>query len=225
MSVLLVFKIIFTYNDDYILEGQEQLNGMFKTFYEDGTVKSLENFKNGKRDGVNIYYDSLACIRSIKSFEDGKLDGKSFYFSLKEDTVFFEDYAQDRLIEKVILNDSLYNFQLHYLDYGMTVFNNNCRSCHEFNDNQLLDSSVSIIEKLDSTLLDSGYVYIFHHKLEVKDSLIELSDSINVLLNIESKNASKKNIEALYLLFKQELNRPRLKYKKVRKVYKRVKVS
>ena len=148
MSLFFVSKILENYEDDFIIEGQEQLNGTFKTFYEDGIVKSLETFEKGKKNGLNIYYFPSACIKSLKNFNKGKLDGSSYFFSEQGDTVFIEYYNNNRLEKKEIVNDSLYHFELNYIDYGKMIFNNNCRMCHEFNEDSLIQKSRLTITSL-----------------------------------------------------------------------------
>ncbi len=218
MSLFYVFNILETFKDDYILEGQEQLNGTFKTFYEDGIVKSLETFESGKRDGLNIYYFRTTCIKSIKNFQNGNLDGNSYFFSEEGDTVFIETYNNNRLEKKDILNDSLYHFELNYLDYGMMLFNNNCRMCHEFKEDSLIQKSNIIISNLDSCVVDSGYVFLFHQNFIFQDSLIHLSDSIHVFLNREKEVSNLKDLNAFKKVFENEINRPKSRYQRVKKI-------
>ena len=225
MSLFFVLKVLETYKDDFIIEGQEQLNGTFKTFYEDGIVKSLETFEKGKRNGLNIYYFPSACVKSLKNFNQGKLHGSSYFFSEQGDTVFIEHYNNDRLEKKDIINDSLYHFELNYIDYGTMVFNNNCRMCHEFKEDSLIEKSNRIITNIDSTLIDCGYIFIFHDTVESKDSLIQLSDSIQTFLNKDIEPSKLKDLNALKKIFENEINRPKLKYQRVKKIQKKVKVS
>jgi hypothetical protein len=225
MSIVFVSKILDAFKDDYIIEGQEQLDGMFKTFFEDGTVKSLEVYENGKKEGLNIYYFPSACVKSIKNFSQGNLNGESYFFSEEGDTVFIEHYENNRLLEKEVLKDSLYHYELNYLDHGMMIFNNNCRMCHSFKEDSLIQKATAILNQLDSTTLDCDYMFLFHQELTSQDSLIQLSDSINVLLKKEKLLPSLEDLDVLNKAFENEMNRPKLKFKRVKKIQKKVKVS
>lgn len=225
LGFLLALRWFSFFETDYVLEGQEQLHGTFHTFYDDGVVKSVEHFNHGKKQGLNINYYPSACLKSTRQYENGKLHGFSYFFSEREDTVYYEEYRENQLLSKVILNDSLYQFELNNLDYGMMLFNNNCRMCHELKENNLAAKAVMLADTTDSLWIKPNYFDVFHENLVFYDSIKTLSDSINVLLGNKPLQPTQKELNILYNVFQSELSRPRIKYLRVNNLNKKNKVS
>ena len=51
-----------------------------KEYWDNGQIKSVEYYKNGKRDGTFSYYFENGKIRTEKTWKDGKLDGKDIWY-------------------------------------------------------------------------------------------------------------------------------------------------
>ncbi|WP_294137893.1 toxin-antitoxin system YwqK family antitoxin [Pseudohongiella sp.] len=50
-------------------------DGESKSYYEDGTLKLIQNFKRGALDGISNHYRENGVIRTSSTYKDGKLDG------------------------------------------------------------------------------------------------------------------------------------------------------
>jgi len=51
-----------------------------KEYWDNGQIKSVEYYKDGKRDGTFSYYFENGKIRTEKTWKDGKLDGKDIWY-------------------------------------------------------------------------------------------------------------------------------------------------
>lgn len=58
-----------------------QITGIRKTYYENGSVKDIDNFKNGKAEGSAKRYYENGALKSEMSFKNGKAEGirKTYY--------------------------------------------------------------------------------------------------------------------------------------------------
>jgi len=62
--------------------------GIYKTYYKNGQLKMLNNFKNDKFHGIYISYNENGQLVFIGIFEDGKLiDWKDYY--KEEESIFW----------------------------------------------------------------------------------------------------------------------------------------
>ncbi len=55
---------------------EERKEGLYKEYYEDGTIKREEHYKNGKLDGVQKDFDESGVLRQEISFVNGIEEGK-----------------------------------------------------------------------------------------------------------------------------------------------------
>ena len=51
-----------------------------KEYWDNGQIKSVEYYKDGKRDGKFSYYFENGKIKTEKIWKDGKLDGKDIWY-------------------------------------------------------------------------------------------------------------------------------------------------
>ena len=51
-----------------------------KEYWDNGQIKSVEYYKDGKRDGTFSYYFENGKIRTEKTWKVGKLNGKEFWY-------------------------------------------------------------------------------------------------------------------------------------------------
>lgn len=79
-------------------------NGKFRTFYGDGSVQSVQTYRNGIRHGVRkCYYPSGGRlnilhrkVQSIENYHDGQLHGITVTFDEKGDTLESGEYYKNR---------------------------------------------------------------------------------------------------------------------------------
>ncbi len=69
-----------------------------KEFYEDGTIKSVTTYKDGKKNGVeHAYYPDGATLRYAKNYEFGKLHGLQQTYSKDALLIQEESYRKGQL--------------------------------------------------------------------------------------------------------------------------------
>ena len=51
------------------------LNGEFKSYYDDGQLKLLQNYKNGIKNGIHKSYSDIGELIYLRNYVNGKLDG------------------------------------------------------------------------------------------------------------------------------------------------------
>lgn len=79
-KLLLIVLMITSLNLSLLIA--QSKNGSFKSYHENGKVKSIENYNNGKKHGVCKYYYDNGVLKCEESYNDNGLkDGefKSFY--------------------------------------------------------------------------------------------------------------------------------------------------
>ena len=72
--------------------------GISKSYYEDGKLKSEENYKDDKRNGISKSYYKNGKLEREANYKDGKLEGisKSYYKNGKLERE--ENYKEDELV-------------------------------------------------------------------------------------------------------------------------------
>ena len=53
----------------------ETLDGEFKSYYDDGQLKLLQNYKNGIKNGIHKSYSDIGELIYLRNYVNGKLDG------------------------------------------------------------------------------------------------------------------------------------------------------
>ena len=70
--------------------------GIFKTFYENGNIKSEQNYLNWKFNGKwKIFYEN-GNIKSENNYQDGKLNGESKEFFQDGNIMSLKNYLNNR---------------------------------------------------------------------------------------------------------------------------------
>ena len=97
-----------------------KLNGENKVFYEDGSPYVSTNFADDKYDGEYLYYLKRGALKQRKQFKNGLLDGKYLaFFNVGESLVEFDvDYSEDKALNKALeyyANGDLYS-EIEFID-------------------------------------------------------------------------------------------------------------
>ena len=79
---------------DYYLDdnGQKVKDGTSSEWNSNGTIRLTENFKDGKREGESIFYESKDSIR-VNRFKDDKLDGECILKNSKDVVLSVYNYS------------------------------------------------------------------------------------------------------------------------------------
>lgn len=159
-------------------------DGAIKTLYADSTLKSKVDYLGGLKHGKSIHYFRNGKIQMLENYQKGKLEGKGYYFSNSGGLVNINTYKGGEVIEEVVLNDSLYNYELYRIDYGMHLYEIRCKSCHE-NTPDDFNSALQMVQ--DSTKgSKSVSILALHKKIDIKTSFDSLADTSHLkLLDLE----------------------------------------
>lgn len=72
-NVSILYVAFFVFGCDSIVEKKE--------YYSNGSLKSIIEFKHGKRNGEAVYYDSIGEIIERSQFENDSLNGLSIVYN------------------------------------------------------------------------------------------------------------------------------------------------
>ncbi len=75
---------------------QGKLNGIKKVFYKDGSLAEVSNYLNGKIDGVYKKYAENETLLEEINYKKGKLDGPALYYDGKGNINVKGQYKNDR---------------------------------------------------------------------------------------------------------------------------------
>ena len=138
-----IFGSIFEYNDQNIKLGQLLFQNSFKkkiykTFYENGILKSSVSFLNNKKNGLYKYYYPNGNIKIIipyryniikgtikyfneecnliikSTYKDGKKNGKTIHYNINGKPLITKMFQNDKLHGRIILESDFFYSILHY---------------------------------------------------------------------------------------------------------------
>lgn len=79
---------------------EEHKNGLFRTYYDNGRVKTLTQYKNGVRHGMYKKYYENGSLLGEGNFKNGKPDGIFKEYAEDGEILSVETYEQGKLIER-----------------------------------------------------------------------------------------------------------------------------
>jgi antitoxin component YwqK of YwqJK toxin-antitoxin module len=101
ISMMLVSAVIFSQDKPKLENVDDQVKATY--YYENGKVKQVGNFVDGKLDGKWTSYSEEGNVQAVAQFRDGKKHGKWQYF--ESTTVTKEvDYKNNNIVKVVIIN-------------------------------------------------------------------------------------------------------------------------
>lgn len=119
--------------------------GIWTYYNPNGTIKSKENYINGKVDGLQYNYDLFGNLTDIYNYKEGKLNGLS------------ESYKEDKLISTSYYSDdersgpvTYYNLEGNIIRRDFIIEGNN-KYAFIYNPNGTINSKTSYIIKQIST--------------------------------------------------------------------------
>ncbi len=76
-----------------------QPNGLYKSYYEDGSINSEGSFKAGKREGEWMWYFTNGSVETSVSFKNGKKEGVQPFYNDKDVLLRTELYENGKLLK------------------------------------------------------------------------------------------------------------------------------
>lgn len=122
-------------------------HGVYQEYYPSGQLKSLDTYSKGLRNGVSIQFNQNGDTTQLHDYHQGQQHGVAKYFVEGEVLVLTERYQFGELIDREVLNDSLYRYQFLAYETGQSLFEVQCQSCH-LDQNLITDwNAVTKVEK------------------------------------------------------------------------------
>lgn len=209
----------------YTSSNKEPNNGEFKEYYDDGSLYSIEYYENGSKEGVWRYYYKNGKLKTRQSYSNDKINGTIYHFSKEGILIYNEVYRNDTLIDKLVANDSLYNYEVIFEKHGREMFNKTCIPCHNMPIEKNLRLSLNGLESFVDTVqitkisIDSIHtLYADSLEFQVQSEKVEVGPKLNFELD-------KYDLEAIMEYIEQEQIRSKArKRNRIRKVRERKKV-
>ncbi len=101
ISVLLVSSIIFSQDKPKLENVDDQVVATY--YYENGNVKQVGNFVDGKLEGKWISYTEEGNVVAVAYYKNGKKHGKWQYFE-SPNVVKEVEYKNNNIVQVVIIN-------------------------------------------------------------------------------------------------------------------------
>ncbi len=101
ISVLLVSVVVFSQDKPKLENIDDQVIATY--YHENGNVKQVGNFVDGKLDGKWTFYSEDGNVQVIAQFKDGKKHGKWQYFESSTVTKVV-DFKNNNIVKVVVTN-------------------------------------------------------------------------------------------------------------------------
>lgn len=101
ISVFMVSAVIYSQDKPKLENIDDQVIATY--YHENGKIKQVGSFVDGKLDGKWISYTEEGNVQAIAQYRDGKKHGKWQYFE-SSNVVKEVDYKNNNIIKVVIIN-------------------------------------------------------------------------------------------------------------------------
>lgn len=101
ISMMMISVVVFSQDKPKLENIDDQVQATY--YYENGNVKQVGNFVDGKLDGKWISYTEEGNVQAIAQYRDGKKHGKWQYFESPFVTKEVE-YKNNNIVQVVIIN-------------------------------------------------------------------------------------------------------------------------
>lgn len=101
ISALLVSAVIYSQNKPKLENVDDQVQATY--YYENGNVKQVGNFADGKLDGKWTSYTEEGNVVAVAYYKDGKKHGKWQYFE-SPNVVKEVEYKNNNIVQVVTIN-------------------------------------------------------------------------------------------------------------------------
>jgi hypothetical protein len=184
------------YNPTYNFDKQANNNGVYKEYFKNGKLKSIESYYNSMRHGFSIYYLENGDTLSFENYNLGQKHGDFSYYTQSGTLVIEEKYENGLRTYRNIINDSLFQFEYMAYDTGLNAFENSCSGCHSSVEevvnfqytslymNALDTIHLCILDSIQDTLITNTYLRLTPEQIQVIQLYIQ---------QIKLANAPKEN--------------------------------
>jgi antitoxin component YwqK of YwqJK toxin-antitoxin module len=101
ISMLMVSVALFSQNKPKLENVDDQVKATY--YYENGSIKQVGNFADGKLEGKWISYSADGNVQAIAHYRDGKKHGKWQYFE-SANLVKEVEYKNNNIVQVVNVN-------------------------------------------------------------------------------------------------------------------------
>lgn len=200
-------------------------NGQYKEYYDDGGLYSIEYYENGKKEGVWRYYYQNGRLKNRITYKNNRLNGGIWHFGEGGALIFKENFNNDTLVSRKIINDSLYKYEVMFESHGREIFNKTCTPCHHQSIEQDLNFSLKDLELFIDTV---GVVHLSIdsiHRLNMDSLHFEMLHEKETIGPQPNYILDKYDLEALIEFIEKEKERDEVKKKhRIRRVKERRKI-
>ncbi len=99
--MMVVSAVVFSQNNPKLENIDDEVKATY--YYENGTVKQVGNFVDGKLDGKWVSYSEEGNVQAIAHYKNGKKHGKWQFFESANVTKEV-DYKNNNIVQIVIIN-------------------------------------------------------------------------------------------------------------------------
>ncbi|HAT77142.1 MAG TPA: hypothetical protein DCS19_09950 [Flavobacterium sp.] len=101
ISMMMVSAVMFSQDKPKLENLDDQVKATY--YYENGNVKQVGNFLDGKLEGKWVSYSEEGNVQAIAYYKDGKKHGKWQYFESANVTKEV-NYKNNNIVEVVVVN-------------------------------------------------------------------------------------------------------------------------
>jgi antitoxin component YwqK of YwqJK toxin-antitoxin module len=101
ISMMMVSAVIFSQDKPKLENVDDQVKATY--YYENGNVKQVGNFADGKLEGTWTYYTEEGNVKIIAKYRNGKKHGKWQYFE-SANVIKEVEYKNNKIIQVVTIN-------------------------------------------------------------------------------------------------------------------------
>jgi len=101
ISMMMVSAVMFSQDKPKLENVDDQVKATY--YYENGNVKQVGNFLDGKLEGKWVSYSEEGNVQAIAYYKDGKKHGKWQYFESANVTKEV-NYKNNNIVEVVVVN-------------------------------------------------------------------------------------------------------------------------
>lgn len=151
-------------------------NGEYVSLYQNGQKRAIEKYQNGKKEGFWIYYYPNGNLKKELNYRNDLLHGMCKYYHNSGELIYSERYTSGVFSTLTVANDSLYKYEVEFLEYGTKLTKKHCENCHNTSTPGHFEKLTALNSKIDSlTQLEFNLDTL--HAL-VSDSVMSSNDSL-----------------------------------------------
>lgn len=200
-------------------------NGEYVSVYQNGQKKAVEKYDNGKREGFWVYYYPNGNLKKELNYHNDVLHGMCKFYHDSGTLIYSERYTSGVFSTLTVVNDSLYKYEVEFLEYGTKLTRKHCENCHNTTLPNHFDKLNDLSNQIDSLSathfnLDTLHTLVTDSSIISNDSLYShwIPESGEILFNKYDIHAILHYLEAI------NSKAAPLKFKRINNIKKKPKI-